>query len=252
MTGNAQHHNIECTEIWGGIRGEDVEVSASGFVASLYSRAADGPEGGDVYYLSSCCPDAVTRVALADVRGHGEAVSDISQWLYSALQDRVNQHQSNRLFTDLNILAKERGYEAMTSAAIATFIQGEGSFHFSYAGHPPMYLYSHAEKQWEAVNLGSPRRCANLPLGAFSNSAYDQETRAIEPGDRLFLYTDGLIEATDREGQPFGRARLRAALEAAGAATVRGIKAAVLSAVRVHTRGLLVHDDVTFMVIEPR
>jgi len=90
------------------------------------------------------------------------------------------------------------------------------------------------------------------PLGAFSNSAYDQETRAIEPGDRLFLYTDGLIEATDREGQPFGRARLRAALEAAGAATVRGIKAAVLSAVRVHTRGLLVHDDVTFMVIEPR
>lgn len=245
-------YNVGCTEIWGGIRGEDVEASGKGFVASLYSRAADGSRGGDIYYFTRCSGETVARIALADVRGHGEAVSNISQWLYSALQDQMNQLESNRLFTNLNILARERGYEAMTSAAIVTFVQGDGSFTFSYAGHPPMYLYRRADRRWETVTLGSPRRCANLPLGAFGNSAYDQETRRIEPGDRLFLYTDGLTEATDRRGQHFGKARLRAALEAAGGATVRGVKAAVLDAVRAHTAGPLTHDDVTFMVLEIR
>ena len=201
-------HNIGCKEIWGGIRGEDVEARGNGFIASLYSRAADGLNGGDIYYLTSCSGDAVTRIALADVRGHGEAVSDMSQWLYSVLRDRMNQVESNRLLTNLNILAGKRGYEAMTSAAIVTFVQGEGSFTFSYAGHLPMYLYRRVDRRWETVTLGSPRRCANLPLGAFRNAAYDQETRPIQPGDRLFLYTDGLTEATDRRGRHFGMARL--------------------------------------------
>jgi len=245
-------HDIGCTEIWGGIRGDDVEASGNGFVASLYSRAAEGSKGGDIYYFTSCSGNAITRIALADVRGHGEAVSNISQWLYSALRERVNRLESNRLFTNLNSLARKRGYEAMTSAAIVTFVQGDGSFTFSYAGHPPMYVYRHGDRRWEPVTLGCPRRCANLPLGAFGNAAYDLETRPIEPGDRLFLYTDGLTEATDRRGQHFGMARLRAVLEATGDTTVRGVKAAVLDAVRSHTGGPLTHDDVTFMVLEIR
>ena len=243
---------IGCTEIWGGNRGEDVEASGNGFVASLYSRAADGSKGGDIYYFTICPGDAAARIALADVRGHGGAASDISQWLYSELQARVDQLNDSRLFTDLNILARARGYEAMTSAAMVTVVQGGRSFRFSYAGHPPMYLYRHGEKRWESVNLRSPRRCANLPLGAFGNSSYDEGTELIEPGDRLFIYTDGLTEATDRQGQHFGAARLRAVLYAARDATVRGVKVAVLDALEAHAGASLAHDDVTFMVLEVR
>ena len=60
-----------CARIWGGVRGKDADVQDSGFIASVYSRAAEGAKGGDIYYLSVCSGEAITRVALADVRGEG-------------------------------------------------------------------------------------------------------------------------------------------------------------------------------------
>ncbi len=71
-------HFISCSEIWGGVSGEDLEARTSGVDASLYSSSAEGSKGGDVYYISVCSSDLITRVAIADVIGHGEEVSHIS------------------------------------------------------------------------------------------------------------------------------------------------------------------------------
>ncbi len=243
---------IGCAQIWGGVRGKDADVQGSGFIASVYSRAAEGAKGGDIYYLSVCSGEAITRVALADVRGHGESVSETSQWLYEALQTRVNELDGSDLLTDLNALVGQRGYEAMTTATIVSFLRAEPNLHFTYAGHPPMFVYRQDGGRWDTVTLGSPRRCANLPLGAFGNTSYDDETRPIAAGDRIFLYTDGLIEATNSDGKPFGRDGVAGALEEAAGGTVRDIKHAVLDALTEHSNGATSDDDVTFMVVEGR
>ena len=241
---------LGCAQIWGGVRGKDADVQGSGFIASVYSRAAEGAKGGDIYYLSVCSGEAITRVALADVRGHGESVSETSQWLYEALQKRVNQLDGSDLLTDLNALVGQRGYEAMTTATIVSFLRGESNLHFTYAGHPPMFVYRQDDGRWDSVTLGSPRRCANLPLGAFGNTSYDDEIRPIAAGDRIFLYTDGLIEATNGDGKPFGRDGVAGALEEAARGTVRDLKHAVVDALTEHSNGAT--PDVTFMVVEVR
>ncbi len=241
-----------CAQIWGGVRGKDADVQGSGFVASVYSRAAEGAQGGDIYYLSVCSGEAITRGALADVRGHGESVSETSRWLYAALQTRVNELDGSDLLTDLNGLVGRRGYKAMTTAAIVSFLRAESNLHFAYAGHPPMFIYRQDEGRWDSVTLGSPRRCANLPLGAFGNTSYDDEIRPIAAGDRIFLYTDGLIEATNSDGEPFGRDGVAGALAEAAGGTVRDIKHAVLNALTEHSNGATFSDDVTFMVVEVR
>ena len=243
---------IGCAEVWGGSKGKDADVRGSGFVASVYSRAAEGAKGGDIYYLSVCSGEAITRVALADVRGHGESVSETSQWLYEALQTRVNELDGSDLLTDLNALVGERGYEAMTTATIVSFLRAESNFHFTYAGHPPMFIYRQDDARWDSVTLGSPRRCANLPLGAFGNTSYDDEVRPIAARDRIFLYTDGLIEATNSDGKPFGRDGVAGALEETAGGTVRDIKRAMLAALTKHGNGSTSHDDVTCMVVEAR
>ena len=77
---------LECKGIWGGIRNRDIEVSAGKVIGSIYSKASEGGKGGDVYFFGVCRGDVITRLAIADVVGHGEAVSEVSQYVYDALK----------------------------------------------------------------------------------------------------------------------------------------------------------------------
>jgi len=80
------HGRLECKEIWGGIHDRDVEVSAGKVIASIYSAACCGGRGGDIYYFGVCKDDTITRLAIADVTGHGEAVSEVTQYVYDSLK----------------------------------------------------------------------------------------------------------------------------------------------------------------------
>ncbi len=78
---------LECKELWGGIHNQDIEVSAGKIIASIYSAPyCEGGKGGDIYYFGVCKGDTISRLAIADVTGHGEAVSEISQYVYDTLK----------------------------------------------------------------------------------------------------------------------------------------------------------------------
>ena len=81
-------YHLSCGEIWGGIRNCDGDVASEGLTASLYSVASDGGKGGDIYYLSLCENNMLTRMILADVVGHGEKASKISTYIYEAIKLR--------------------------------------------------------------------------------------------------------------------------------------------------------------------
>lgn len=76
---------LECTGIWGGIRNRDIEITAGKVIGSIYSAACEGGKGGDIYYFGVCKGDIITRLAIADVVGHGEAVTEVSQYVYDSL-----------------------------------------------------------------------------------------------------------------------------------------------------------------------
>ena len=81
------HDRLECRELWGGIRDRDIEISAGKVIGSIYSApCCEGGKGGDIYYFGVCQGDIITRLAVADVTGHGEAVSEISQYVYDTLK----------------------------------------------------------------------------------------------------------------------------------------------------------------------
>ena len=84
------HGRLECKEILGGIRDRDIEVSAGKVIGSIYSTACcEGGKGGDIYYFGVCKGGIITRLAIADVTGHGEAVSEISQYVYDTLKAHI-------------------------------------------------------------------------------------------------------------------------------------------------------------------
>ncbi len=66
---------VHCSEIWGGIRNFDNDVATRPVTTSLFSSSSSGRKGGDIYYFSVCDNDAIARIALADVSGHGDGSS---------------------------------------------------------------------------------------------------------------------------------------------------------------------------------
>ena len=80
---------LECKDLWGGIRNRDIEVSAGKVIGSIYSAPSEGGLGGDIYYFGVCKGGIITRLAIADVTGHGEAVSEISQYVYDTLKAHI-------------------------------------------------------------------------------------------------------------------------------------------------------------------
>lgn len=85
----SSHSRLECKGIWGGIHNREIDITAGKVIASLYSAASDGGKGGDIYYFGVCKDDRITRLAIADVVGHGEAVTEVSQYVYESLRAHI-------------------------------------------------------------------------------------------------------------------------------------------------------------------
>jgi sigma-B regulation protein RsbU (phosphoserine phosphatase) len=81
-----------------------------------------------------------------------------------------------------------------------------GVFRYTCAGHPPP-LYMTPTQQVIPCEIG------NVPIGLFEDSHYEEGTIQLQPGGRLFLYSDGVLEAKDPSKVFFGEARLQEILE---------------------------------------
>jgi sigma-B regulation protein RsbU (phosphoserine phosphatase) len=246
-------YRIRCAEIWGGIGSQDEDVCSGGIFASLYSNAHDGDRGGDIYYLSVCGSDRLTRVAIADVAGHGAQVSDVSQRLYAILEAHMNDTGCDEVLRALNRSAVQHGIRAFTTAAVAGFYTTDSNLYFAYAGHEPVLLRRKGSEDWQPLELdAASTRHSNAPLGVIPDTGFDQQRLPLSPGDRLFLHTDGLTEAMNDRGELFGKERLNRALSRAGGEALPALKRSVLDAVTDHTAGATARDDLTLLAIEVR
>ena len=91
---------------------------------------------------------------------------------------------------------------------------------------------------------------ANLPRGMFPLTHYDQDSVALRCGDRLALYSDGLVEAESKTGEVFGEKRLSAVLENCREYDLSYARDCTIHEVELHSTGDPRADDQTLMLIE--
>lgn len=118
----------------------------------------------------------------------------------------------------------------------------QGHFRYVVAGHPSPILLP-------AAGPPVPLPGRGLPIGMIERAAYQDETVVLQPGDRLYFYTDGVLEAPDASDEEFGPARLMAELERLRDLPLREGLEMVADAVRDWTDGGL-RDDVSLLAIE--
>ncbi len=143
----------------------------------------------------------------------------------------------------------------MTTAAVVAYYSQEGEARVSYAGHPPVLYKRVTDKAWSFARPPSLKgergeRPLNIPLAVASDTHYGQLTISMATGDRFFVYTDGIIDAPNPEGESFGLTRLKDVLDANIKVSHSELKSAVLRALHQYTEKELTHDDVTMIVLE--
>jgi sigma-B regulation protein RsbU (phosphoserine phosphatase) len=116
---------------------------------------------------------------------------------------------------------------------------------YSAAGHPPLVLWRSAEDRTSRIESNG------LLLGVDVESHYPTCEVALAPGDRLLLYTDGLTEAENAAGEPFGDSRLEQVLRDLRSRPAEELTEGLLGAVRAwQPRSVPQQDDITVLVID--
>lgn len=245
---------LECAQIWGGIEEGDATFASPGIIATLFASSGQGEKGGDIYYLTLCNSSYITRAAIADVVGHGEMVSNMSQSLYASLGRHVDNPDGSEVLRELNKDAIKKGITALTTAIVVSYYREDKSFSYAYAGHPPMLLKRKKVQDWLPIQSTSDEASGtyNIPLAVDENADYIQESITLEKGDRVLLYTDGLLETPSEDNEPFGMQRLLETLTNNTDENIEDLRDLVVKALNKHAGGKSEHDDVTLLLLETR
>jgi sigma-B regulation protein RsbU (phosphoserine phosphatase) len=215
-----------------------------GLDVAVHYRAA-GRAGGD-YYDFFPLPGGRLGVLVADASGHGAPAAVLMAIAHSVAHTRPDPPaRPGELLTHLNHHLTRR-YTRQTgnfmTAFYAVFDPAAGTLAYASAGHNPPRV-ARADGTRAVLN-----RAQRLPLGINPDEVYPEQAVPLRPGDRVALFTDGVIEAVGPGGDVFGPDRLDAALPAGPGSADAAVRA-VLRDLSAFTADAPPGDDRTVVVV---
>ena len=219
----------------------------------LYSSATkQALVGGDFYTLIRLPDDRVVMI-LGDVSGKGVEAASMSALVKTALSAYAWEGMGpQRMARSLNsMLMGFSRLETFATMFIAKIDLRRGYATYCSAGHPPSMLVR--APRASAQGGASPAEIELMSVqsgvvGAFETMSYEAGSFEFSPGDILFMYTDGAIEARDPAGDFFGEQRLRDTLLREASAGIDGLCGRVLSALDAFAASAL-EDDVAMVAL---
>lgn len=207
--------------------------------------------GGDYYDFISF-DNSQLGLAIADVAGKGMPAALLMSTVQATLRSLTARngtpasYELSSIVSKLNrLLFNTTNGEHYVTFFYATFDQKTQILTYVNAGHnPPLYLQADSASEFRQLTSGG------LVAGAFEHSAYEQETVQMKPNDLLFLYTDGLSEALNVEGEEFGSDRIMDTLKAIASLSADQIRDVVARRVKEWGAGMSLYDDLTFVVMK--
>jgi serine phosphatase RsbU (regulator of sigma subunit) len=243
-------------EVWGGNQTVDSSLVIAGLDMWVYSKPyGHAAAGGDVYYVSSCATGRITRLLVADVTGHGEAVGSLATGLGKLMRRFVNYIDQSRFVQSMNEqfldLSKNGNF---ATAVVTTFFGPTRQLSLCNAGHPMPLLYEARKQKWSYLEHCSDAETeapANLPLGVLDLSDYEQFEIEMEIGDLVLCYTDSLVEAYHADGRMLGQAGLLSVVRQTPVGDPETFVPRLLDRLRALRAGNLEGDDVTTLLFRP-
>lgn len=200
---------------------------------------------GDFYDFIEVDEDRV-GVIIADVSGKGVPAAFFMGISRTLLQAAASEGLSPGvcLARTNDALCRNNPTQLFVTVFYGVLDLRTGAFVYANGGHNPPRLVHKRDSavSWLPMTGG-------LVLGALEGVSYKESSVQLAPGDTLFLYTDGIPEATDPKGEVFSEERLDLSLGNLGAAPVDALAGRITDDVRSFTGDAPLHDDVTCLVL---
>lgn len=197
--------------------------------------------GGD-FFNYFVLPDGRLALLVGDVSGKGVSAALLMANIQATLRARL-PHE-----TDLAVLAdrldRELGH-APGGVYLTLFVgilDTDGLLHYVNAGHNPPFVI---RRRGGIEALSS----TGMPIAIYAGHGYTESEVALEPGDLLFLYTDGLVEAENSAGEMLDSERLRGMLAAEQPHQIADVLRFVEEQVSRFRGAVELMDDATMMAL---
>jgi len=213
-------------------------------IARYYQPAKE--VGGD-YYDVIDLPGDRAGIVVADVSGKGLAGSLVMTMTRSLVRMAARiQPDAASILGEVNAsLSRDMTEGMFVTLAWAELDHDRGQVRIARAGHnPPLIL-----RESGRVEQFQPGGIAlGMDPGPIFRSSLEVSDVNLAPGDSLILYTDGIVEAMDSQGDEYGLERFAQILQKLNLATPDDLVEGVLADLAIHVAGAEASDDITLVV----
>lgn len=202
--------------------------------------------GGDYY---DCFLTEAKRPSfvVADVSGHSIAAALIMAAFRSAIRSQRDADYSPAILSQrINSILYEDLFQAeqFISMVYLQYVKSRQLIQFTTAGHPSPLVWRSADRKFEEIGTGDSL------LGIEPRGVFHEKQMVVSRGDVVFLYTDGVIEASAEGGERFGKKRLIECLSDAVVGSARQIADVVVETVQAFVDPAKPRDDITALAIK--
>jgi sigma-B regulation protein RsbU (phosphoserine phosphatase) len=219
----------------------------SGYEFYAYYEPAQAV-GGD-YYGFIPLPQGRLAVAVGDVAGKGIAaallmakVSSDARFCFLA---ESNPGQAVSKLND-QLYPFTSPMDRFVTFAVVVLDPARHVVTLVSAGHPSPQL---SRKGGSLLQDAVPRATAGLPLGMVEGCAYEACQIALQPGDNLILFSDGVTDALDARNVLFSPKGVQRVVQEAGAVSAAVLGERIIKAVQQHAANRDAHDDITLVCL---
>jgi serine phosphatase RsbU (regulator of sigma subunit) len=201
--------------------------------------------GGD-YYDYIPVNEHTLQVVIADVAGKGVPAALLMSATAAAVQMEVSEKRDllevvNRLNNGIHSVSDGSRYVTLVLADIDALSR---SFRYVNCGHNPALLFR--AKTRDVIPMNS----SCFPVGMFDSEDCEVNRADLAAGDILVLYTDGITEAEDSQGEEFGVERLSAVIRRDSSMSAEELMNSIFQSAEAFCQGVGFNDDATALVVK--
>jgi phosphoserine phosphatase RsbU/P len=218
------------------------ELPAVGWFRAMGSSIASRQVGGDYFDVRQISPDLFACV-ITDVSGKGVSAALLAALLQGAFVFASEAAvQIGDVMSRVNRFLYERARGEKYATVVYCTVNRSGELRWSNAGHPkPLLVRANAE----------PRalESTGIPIGMMDIASYEVKSIQLEPGDKIVLFSDGVSEAANAQGECFDKHRMKEVLRTYASAGCAELHAKLVEAVEEFSDADE-EDDITMLVLE--